>query len=399
MWIIREQFPIFQNNPDLVYLDNASTTQKPQLVIDTMNNYITHDYANIHRGQYRLAEQSELSYMQSKKSVADLISVDFREIIYTYNATHASNILAQSLVYSYGLKQWDVVLIGMRDHHATIVPWQLLSKQFGFEIQFIALDKETGEIDWNALESQLYDNNIRVVICSQISNVTWKIYDIKKIHDCLSDNIFFAVDGSQAVPHFEVKVSELWCDAYFFTGHKMMGPTGIGILWIEKNQSRNLNTIQWWWGIIEDVTTTWCTLIRTADKFEPGTPNLIGAIGLWAACEFYKQYNIYDNIEKNHIMINAIYKKLLDHIWYDKVVWWWNDDGIGILSLNLPNYHEIGEKLGEQNICVRVWWHCAHILLSHFGIDHGVVRISPFAYTTEEDMQKMAEEVIRFVKL
>lgn len=392
---IRKQFPIFQSHPDLIYFDNASTTHKPQFVIDAMNNYITHNYANIHRGQYALAEQSELAYTHSKKTVAQFIWADYREIIYTYNATHASNILAQSLVYSLWLKKWDSVLIGIRDHHATIVPWQLLSKQFGFDIQFIDIDPDTLDIDFETLQQQLDDNNVRVVICSQVSNVTGKIYDIKKIADWLSDDVFFVVDGSQAVPHFAVNISELWCDAYFFTGHKMMGPTGIGVLWIEKKKSRNLQTLQWWWGIIEEVTTTWCSLIRTADKFEPGTPNLIGAIGLWAACDFYKDFDIYTNIEKNHQQWKESYDQIRDLFWKDIVLWWLEGNMIGILSLNVAHDHEIGENLANNNICVRVGWHCAHPLLTRLGISYGVVRISPFVYNTQEEMEKMIELLIQ----
>lgn len=397
MWSIREQFPIFQNNPGLVYLDNASTTHKPQSVIDTMNNYITHDYANIHRGQYALAEQSELAYTHSKKTVAEFIWADYRGIIYTYNATHASNILTQSLVYSYWLKQWDTVLVGIWDHHATIVPWQLLSKQLGFDVQFIDIDSHTWDIDFEKFKQQLQSNKVRAVICSHVSNVTGRIYDIKKIHDCLSDDIFFIVDGSQAVPHFQVKVSQLWCDAYFFTWHKMMWPTGIGVLWIEKNKWRSLQTIQWWWGIIEEVTTAGCSLIRTADKFEPGTPNLIGAIGLWAACHFYDNFGIYANIKENYNTWKQSYSQITDLFWKDSVLWGVGKDMVGILSLNIAHSDEIGEQLASHNICVRVGWHCAHPLLTRLGISHGVVRISPFVYNTKEEIETLVQRLHKIV--
>ena len=397
MLFIREQFPIFTNNPDLIYLDNASTTHKPQQVIDAMNDYIGHSYANIHRGQYALAEQSELAYLSSKKNVAQFIWSDYREIIYTYNATHASNILAQSLVYSYWLKQWDTVLVGIRDHHATIVPWQLLSKQLGFEVQFIDIDVHTLDIDLEWLKKQLYNNNVKVVVCSHVSNVTGRIYDVQKIHECLSDDVFFAVDGSQAVPHFQVNVSTLWCDAYFFTGHKMMGPTGIGLLWIEKNKSRNLQTLQWWWGIIEEVTTRWCSLIRTADKFEPGTPNLIWAVGLWAACDFYKNFNIYANIKESHSKWKESYDDIKDIFWNSAVLWEAGENMVGILSLNVAHGDEIGEQLASHDICVRVGWHCAHPLLTRLGISHGVVRISPFVYNTVEDMESLVQTLSKII--
>ena len=388
---IREHFPIYTTYPDLHYLDNASTTHKPQKIIDAMNQYISHDYANIHRGQYFLAEQSEWLYIQSKKTVAKFIGWDYREVIYTYNATHASNIITQSLVYTYNLQQWDVVLVGIRDHHATIVARQLLSQQFWFEVQFIDINPDTLDIDWEKLHKQLNNKNIKVVTCSHVSNVTGKIYNINKISNLLSDDIFFVVDGSQAVPHFQVNVSALWVDAYFFTGHKMMGPTGIGVLWIEKEKSRFLQVTQWWGWIIEDVTTAWCSLIRTADKFEPGTPNLIWAIGLWAACDFYATHDIYEYIQMQHTTWKLSYDNLIKKVWAHSIIWWITDSTIGIISLVLPRYEEIWEKLADNNICVRVGGHCAHPLLSRLDIDHGVIRISPFIYNTSEDMDNLIE--------
>ena len=168
-----------------------------------------------------------------------------------------------------------------------------------------------------------------------------------------------------------------------------MWPTGIGVLWIDKQQARILQTVQWWGWIITDVTTEWSTLIRTADKFEPGTPNLIGAIGLWAACDFYTAHNIYEYIQKQHSLWKSAYDTIITKTWPLSLVWGMTDSTIGIASLSLSSYQEVGEKLADHNICVRVGGHCAHPLLSRLGIHQGLIRISPFVYNTSQDLEKL----------
>lgn len=149
--------------------------------------------------------------------------------------------------------------------------------------------------------------------------------------------------------------------------------------------------MQWWWGIIDAVSTEWCSLIRTADKFEPGTPNLIGAIGLWAACDFYDSHDIYADIKESYAIRQWYYCTIIDKVWKEKIIWWLWEDKVGILSLYVPNYEELGEKLAVHNVCVRVWGHCAHPLLTRLNLQHGVVRISPFVYTNEDDLEKLVQ--------
>jgi len=399
---IKKEFPIFWQYPGLIYLDNAATTQKPQSVIDAMSSYQEHSYANIHRWVYHLAEESERLYKASKIKIAQFIGWDFREIVYTYNATYASNILAQSLVQTYTLWQWDVVLLGIRDHHATIVPWQLLAKQKGFEVQFVVIDKETWDIDRNQLQKTLDTKKVKAVTCSHVSNVTWIVYDMHRIQSLLalqSEKPFFAIDGSQAVPHMRIDVKTLWCDAYFFTGHKMMWPTGIGVLWIDKLHARRLETTFGGWGIIESVTTDWCSLIRTADKFEPWTPNLIGAIWLWAACDFYNENNIYTHIQDHE---NNLYNILRDGLWkYSDKVSIFAPSALprcGILSCVVSDPFDFSEYLAEYDICVRSGGHCAHPLLHYMDQDTWVVRISPFVYTSDQDIAYLLAVIATYFK-
>lgn len=400
---IKKQFPIFSdNNKDLLYFDNASTVQKPQSVIDSMNDYISQHYANIHRWVYSLAEESEQLYIQSKQKIAKLINAEYREIIYTYNATYASNMLAQSLVQTYNIWQWDVVFVWIRDHHATIVPRQLLAQQHWFEVKFIMIDHNTLDIDWELFWEMIYQYKPKVIVCSHVSNVTWIVYDVQRIATLISwisEEIFFVVDGSQAVPHMQVNVKNIGCDAYLFTGHKMMWPTGIWVLWIDKHIVRNLQTTLWWWGIIESVTVDSCSLIRTADKFEPWTPNLIWAIGLWAACDFYEDYDIYEYIHDHE---KLLYRNLVNWLQSldDRItIFWWSTTlpNCGIVSLVVDHPLEFSEYLADHGICVRAWGHCAHPLLHYLWQDKWTVRISPFIYNTVDEVNILLDKISQYV--
>ncbi len=399
MWYnIKKEFPLLdQYGDDLIYLDNASTTHKPQSIIDAMSVYQSTSYANIHRGIYSLAEQSELLYDDSKKKIAQWIGWDFHEVIYTYNATYACNILAQSLVQTYQIWQDDVVLVGIRDHHATIVPLQLLAQQYGFEVKFIPLCKDLS-IDWDGYQSLLSSYRVKAVMCSHVSNVTGIVYDVQQLTKLAQVyDIFVAIDGSQAVPHMQVDVSSIWCDAYIFTWHKVLWPTGIGVLWIRKQKVRILQTTWWWWGIVEEVTTEWCSLVRTAQKFEPGTPNLIGAIWLWAAYDFYQTHQIYRDIHAHTIWLYQRLYRCLEQIDGLQLLPYQSDNHIGIVSFAVEDMMWCIEYLADHHIAVRWWWHCAHPLLTSLGHTHWLVRISPFVYNTIDEMDRVFDVIEQYM--
>lgn len=389
---IKSHIPLLWKNPSIVYLDNASTTQKPQQIINAMNNYQTSSYANIHRGVYTLAEQSEQWYLSSKKKIAQFIGALHQEIIYTYNATYASNIFAQSLIATYNLWEWDIIFLWIWDHHATIVPWQLLSKQYGFTLQYIPIDMITLDIERSQYIQMLEQYHPKVVICSHVSNVTGAIYDVTRLTQQAkqhSHDTLVVLDGSQAVPHIKVDVHAIGCDAYFFTGHKVMGPTGIGVLWVKKDVVRSLQSLLGWWGIIESVTIEWCSLIRTADKFEPWTPNLIGAVGLGAAVDFYTEYIDFDLLHQHELIISDRLRAWIRHISDIRLIelgLHMSHCGIVSFALQSENLMDFSEYLADHGVCVRAGGHCAHPLLHTLWYDNGVVRISPFAYTTIDDI-------------
>jgi cysteine desulfurase/selenocysteine lyase len=225
----------------LIYLDNAASTQKPKYVIDGVSEFVASSYANIHRGLYSLSERSEELYEASKTKVAELLNVKSSEIIYTYNANYAVNLIAQSLCKSQFLGRGDVVLIGIRDHHANIVPRQSLSTEYGFSIKFINMRSDY-TIDRQDFAKK-YDKKVKVVACSHVSNVTGGIYDVEKIKKHLRPDTFFLVDGSQSVPNFSVDVTEIGCDCFVFTAHKMMAYTGLGIAYLKKDRIKKLQPL------------------------------------------------------------------------------------------------------------------------------------------------------------
>ncbi len=396
--MFKKDFPIFENNPWLLFLDNAASTQKPQYVIDGVSEFVASSYANIHRGLYSLSEKSEEAYHHSKELVAELINCKASEIIYSYNSTYGINLIAQSLVVSDIITNWDTVLLWIREHHANILPRQILAERKGFNIEFFTITDDY-EIDRNDFD-QKYTDKVKVVSVSQVSNVTWKIYDVKKIQSKLREDTFFLVDGSQSVPNFPVDVQDIGCDCLVFTGHKMMAYTGIGVVYLKKEWIRKLVPMIRWWGTIEDVSTEGHILATNVDKFEAGTPNIIGAVSLAKAIEYIKSIWWMEKIwehEQNLVKLCLEgFAKLQDKV---EILWPLDSDRVAVFSFILPNntnFNNIGETFAEQNIAIRCGGHCAYPLHKRFN-KSGTCRMSGYIYNDEADIDKFFELVRRIV--
>ena len=381
-------FPIFKNNPWLVFLDNAASSQKPQYVIDGVSEFVAHDYANIHRGLYSLSEKSETAYHHSKELVGELLNCKASEIIYSYNSTYAINLIAQSLVVSDILKAWDTVLLWIREHHANILPRQILAERKGFNIEFFNIDDQY-EIDWKDFDKK-YTDTVKVVSVAHVSNVTGKIYDVKKIQSKLRDDTFFLVDGSQSVPNFPVDVQDIGCDCLVFTGHKMMAYTGIGAIYLKKEWIKKLVPIIRWWGTIEDVSIQWHTLAGNSDKFEAGTPNIIWAVSLLKALEYIKSIWWMEKIREHEQKLVKLclegFKKYQDKV---EILWPLNSDRVAVFSFiltNNTNFNNIGETFADQNIAIRCGGHCAYPLHKHFK-KPWTCRMSAYVYNDESDIK------------
>ncbi|HRX63764.1 MAG TPA: aminotransferase class V-fold PLP-dependent enzyme [Candidatus Absconditabacterales bacterium] len=395
---IKETLPIFKNNPDLIYLDNAASTQKPQSVIDGVSDFIANNYANIHRGDYELSERSEELYLQSKSIVAEFLNCKASEIIYSYNSTYCVNLIAQSLVNSDILKKGDTVLLGIREHHANIIPRQILSQRFGFNIRFINID-DNYEIDRDDLQTK-YDDTVKVVSIGHVSNVTGKIYDVKKIKSYLRDNTFFMIDGSQSFPNFQIDVQDIGCDCFIFTGHKVMAETGIGVTYLKKEYIKTLQPMISGGGAIQDVDQDGFTTPNTLEKFEAGTPNIIGAVSLLKALEYIKSIGGIDAVRKHEQELASYilpkFAALSDKV---QLIGPKTNDRVAVFSFFIPNhsnFNNVGEFFASKNIAIRCGGHCAYPLHKDINIP-GTCRMSAYIYNNKSDIDSFFQTLSELI--
>ena len=381
---IKKDFPIF-NNSDLVYLDNAATTHKPQSVLDAVDRLYTEANANVHRALYSLGSESTERFENSRTKVAAFInSNSAKEIIFTSGTTEAINLLARSLGDT--LKPGDEILISEMEHHSNIVPWQLTAQRTGASLNYIPIT-ETGELDLS--DPDLYFRpNTKIVSLTHISNVLGTINPVKKLAEIAHDmGAIFIVDGAQGVPHFQVNVQDIGCDFYAFSGHKMLGPTGIGVLW---GKTELLDKIEPFMGggeMIETVTMESSTWNEIPYKFEAGTPNFAQAVGLGAAVDYLKTIGMSTIVEHENTLTAYALNKInqIEGIRIHGSA----DERAGVISFNVDGIHphDLAQFLNEDNIAIRVGHHCAQPLLSTLG-ETATARLSFYIYNDESDVDK-----------
>ncbi len=387
---LKSDFPIFANNPGLVYLDNAASTQKPKFVIDAVSDFVSRDYANIHRWLYSLSERSEEIYHKSKEEVSKFINCKTSEIFYSYNSTYGINIVAQALANSWFLKKWDNILLGIREHHSDILPWMILSEKFGFWIRFIWIWDDY-DIDRDDFDTK-YDETVKLIACAQISNVTWWIYDMKKLKSKINSETFFMVDWSQSVPNISVDVKDIWCDCLVFTWHKMMAYTGIWAVYLELDWIKKLMPMFGWWGTVQDVSQDSYEFFSTNEKFESWTPNIIWAVSLLKSIEYIQSIWWIEFIRENEFKLIEYaldkFKSLSEKV---KLIWPLDaKNRIGVFSFNIPsnkNQNMIWETFAEKDICIRCGGHCAYPL-HKFLNKNWTCRMSLYIYNDKEDIDK-----------
>ena len=395
----KKLFPIFGRNPDLVYLDNAASTQKPKAVIDWISDFLRNDYANIHRWLYSLSEKSEELYYESKCALAKLINCKPSEIIYSYNSTYCINLIAQALVNSWKLWKWDKVLLWNWEHHSNILPWQTLSKLFWFKIGFIKEDKNYN-IDRKDFDKK-FDKKVKVVSLSHVSNVTWQIMEVEKIRQKVWEKVFFMVDGSQSVPHFPVNIEQIQCDALIMTGHKMMAQTWLGMMYLKRELIKELNPLILWWWTVKDVSIDDFSLQNNADKREAWTPNIVWAVSLLKALETIEQLGWMGKVREHE---KTLIKLLCE--WFekrkDKITLLWNlntDNRIWTFSFIINdenNFNKIWDYFSKENICIRTWWHCAYPLHKSLNVWWSA-RVSTYLYNTEKDIERFFEVLDKII--
>jgi len=387
---LRNQFPLIQNST-AVYLDNAATTQKPQCVIDAVADFYQQTNANVHRASHALSAKATGEFEAARESVANFINArSANEIIWTRGTTEAINLVSQS----YGintLQAGDEIILTTLEHHANIVPWQLVAQQTGAKILVVDIHDDCS-LNIEHYQS-LLSANTKVVAISHLSNAIGVINPIKQmIADAHNVGAVVLVDGAQAVSHFDIDVEDLDCDFYAFSGHKMFGPTGIGVLY---GKQALLEAMPPWQGggeMIEKVSFSGTTFNRVPFRFEAGTPNIAGAIGLSAAIAFLAQQDRHLLQQHEDHLLNLAESEL-NKIEKLQVIGQTSHKA-GALSFVIQGEHpsDIGTILDEQDIAVRTGHHCAMPLMERLQLN-GTIRASFSIYNTEEDVLSFVNAV------
>ncbi|MCI4432372.1 MAG: cysteine desulfurase [Nitrosopumilus sp.] len=404
---LRKDFPILQrtvrDNKTLIYLDNASTTQKPNQVIDAITDYYRNHNANIHRAVYALAEEATELYEQARDKIARFINIKNREeIIFVRGTTEAINLVA----YAWGrsnVKKDDIIVTTEYEHHSNIVPWQLLTQEKGAKLEYIGMD-DNGELILNDLDKYLATGKVKLVTFSLMSNVLGTISDAEKIiSKCKEAGVLTLIDGAQAVPHMPVDIEKLGCDFFAFSGHKMLGPTGIGVLWVRKSVLQTMNPFHGGGDMIREVhkyETTWNDLPY---KFEAGTPNIADVIGFGAAIDYLTKLGM-DKIREHEIELTNYAMEKLSQV---KGLTIYGTKDIskrgGVISFNFADVHphDVAQIIDEEGIAVRSGHHCAQVLMERLNVA-ATSRASFYIYNTKEEVDALIislNKVARIFKL
>ena len=395
---IRNDFPILQNR-NIAYLDSGATTQKPRQVIEAIDNFYEKSNANPHRGAYSLSIEATEQYENTRTKIAKFINAKHREeVIFTKNATESLNLIA----YSYGLnelKKDDEIVVSIMEHHSNIVPWQKVAKATGSKLNYMYIN-DNFEIADEEIESKITDKT-KIVGITQVSNVLGTINNVKKIIDYAhKKGAIVIVDAAQSIPHMKIDVQELNCDFLVFSGHKMLAPLGIGILYGKKEILNKMSPFLMGGDMIEYVYEQETTYAPLPNKFEAGTQNVEGVIGLGAAIDYIEEIG-YENIHKMENEVLEYAREQLSKLGYIDLYLTSNKKNhSGVISFNIKGVHphDVASILDSENVCVRSGNHCAQPLLRSMGID-STCRASFYFYNTKEDVDKLVAGLEKAYKM
>ncbi|MCG9543400.1 cysteine desulfurase CsdA [Vibrio sp. Isolate33] len=396
---IREQFPALSqtiNQQPLVYLDSAATTQKPQVVIDAISQYYSKQNANVHRGSHSLTAQATSQFEAARDKVAQFIgATSSKEIIWTRGATEALNLIAQTYARS-TLQPGDEILVSEMEHHANIVPWQIVAEQTGAKVIKVPMTPDC-EFDLDAFDALLTERT-KIVALAQITNVTGTRQPIEQVIDKAHKmDAIVVVDGAQGVVHESVDIATLGADFYVFSGHKLYAPTGIGVLY---GKLELLEAMPPWHGggkMVERVSFSGTTFSELPGKFEAGTPNVAGAIALSTAIEWLHQFDQQDVEQHIHQLQQKTYQALnqLDDI---QILGYKPNSSVITFVIDGVHHQDIATLLDQQGIAIRAGHHCAHPLMDAFNVK-GTVRISFGIYNNMDDVEKLIAAIEKAVDM
>jgi cysteine desulfurase/selenocysteine lyase len=410
---IRADFPILNRkirNKPLIYFDNAATSQKPSQVIDAISDYYKNSNANVHRGVHKLSEEATEAYESARKKVADFVNAgDSRQIVFTRNATEAINLVACSWGRA-NIKKGDEILLTQMEHHSNLVPWQILAKEIGAKLKFIPVD-ESGQLKIRDAELKKYLNSkTKLVAVTHVSNVLGTINPVKRLVESIKNrdpNVTILIDGAQAVPHMAVSIQSINPDFYAFTAHKMLGPTGIGVLYAKKDLLEEMEPFLAGGDMILEVDWEESSWNYVPWKFEAGTPNIAGAIGLGVAVDYLSSLGM-KNVRDHEKELTAYALEKLSKI--DNLVLYGpqapekrggppataRHERAGVVSFNITDEkgkvaihpHDLASILDSEGIASRSGHHCAQPLMKVLGIP-AAARISFYVYNTKEEVDKL----------
>ena len=385
---IKKDFPLLENR-NIAYLDSGATTQKPKEVIEAIEKYYENSNANPHRGAYSLSIEATEQYENTRTKIAEFINAKHREeIIFSKNATESLNLIA----YSYGmdnLKKDDEVVISIMEHHSNLVPWQKVTKATGSKLNYMYIN-ENYEISDKEIESKITDKT-KIVGITHVSNVLGTINNVKKIIKYAhKKGAVVIVDASQSIPHMKIDVQDLDADFLVFSGHKMLAPLGIGVLYGKREILNNMTPFLMGGDMIEYVYEQETTFAPLPNKFEAGTQNVEGVIGLGAAIDYIQKIG-YDKIQEKENEIISYARQELSKLDYLTLYLTPNaQNHSSVISFNIKGVHphDVASILDSENVCVRSGNHCAQPLMRFLGIDT-TCRASFYFYNTKEDVDRL----------
>ncbi len=396
---LRNDFPALSGTmrgKDLIYFDNGATSLKPQVVVDALQEYYTGYSANIHRGVYEMSERATAAYDRARESLYRFLSVDTEvgEVIFTHGTTESINMVA----HGWGLKELkagDEIALTAMEHHANLVPWQVIAQRTGAELRFFPLTAEA-TLSEEGIATTITERT-KIVAITGMSNVTGYMPPLDRIISLAHQyGARVLIDGAQLASHHPVDVQQLDCDFLVFSGHKMCGPTGVGVLYARKELLEEMDPFMMGGDMIREVHLDHSVWARVPEKFEAGTPHIAGAIGLGRAVEYLMEIGM-ERIAQHERELTSYMMKTMKQLSYvERFGSDQEDNRGGIFSFAMKDVHphDVGSLLDQQGIAVRTGFHCAQPLMRHFGIT-GTVRASFFLYNTTDEIDRFAEAVER----
>ena len=419
---IRKDFPFYENNPETVFLDSAASSLTPRHVIDAVDLYYERYSVNIHRGLYKVSLEATELYERSREKIKKFLNANCPgDIIYVRNATEGINLIAHclsqtELIRALHLDAWkkplqkgDVIILSESEHHANVVPWQIIAEKFSLEVQYIPIEKSTGSLDLNGFEEMkknLKNTSVKVVSLALVSNVTGIIHDLSVFKDYAREKgAVFIVDGAQSVCHSVTNLEELDPDFFVFSAHKMLGPTGIGVIWGRKEVLNELCPFMGGGEMILSVTKEKTTYKGSPSKFEAGTPHIAGSFGLSAAIDYLEKIGLdviaeWESrltlyaLERLNELELEIYGPSLEDVRSNRL------SKAGLLSFGIKGIHphDIGTILDKKNIAIRAGHHCCQILMDAWNI-FSTARASFYVYNDPGDIDRLVDGLLEVKKM